>query len=295
VAEVTTALAPQQVRFADAVTDVGGGVASAFVTSPTFGGVSWLAHSSFLTGIDVSDSGAYDLLLTQERETLVNRFGSAGYRSVALMPGLRGDWPEGSFYGFDRIYGERDIAYSGPAFGWWRVPDQYALARLYRDEIASAARAPVFSFFPTINTHMPFRPTPPYQENWQVLMGTEPFAEEQLRAAMALLPDLNDLRPAYGDALVYSFDYLGGYLRQLGDRAWLLLLLGDHQPPATVTGPGARWDVPVHVVASDASLLRPFLTRGFVPGMTPGGGAIGRTHELGAWLLEALGSTHTSQ
>jgi phosphoglycerol transferase MdoB-like AlkP superfamily enzyme len=229
------------------------------------------------------------------RETLVDRFDSAGYRSVALMPGLRGDWPEGSFYGFDRIYGERDIAYSGPAFGWWRVPDQYALGRLYGAELAAAGRAPVFSFFPTINTHMPFRPTPPYQKDWEQLMGPNPFAEEQLQAAMDLLPDLNDLRPAYGGALAYSFDYLAGYLGQLAGRDWLLLLLGDHQPPATVTGPGARWDVPVHVVASDAGLLRPFLIRGFVPGMTPDGGAIGRTHELGAWLLEALGATHAAQ
>ncbi len=109
-------------------------VSSAFVESPTFGGSSWLAHSTLLTGLDVREPATYDLLLTQQRPTLPKRFASLGFRALAVMPGLKNDWPEGAFYGFDAILGERELDYAGPEFGWWRIPDQYSLAKL--DSIA---------------------------------------------------------------------------------------------------------------------------------------------------------------
>src|SRR5690606_4145165 len=71
-----------------ALADTGRGVASAFVESPTFGGNSWLAHLSFLTGIEVRDQGRAQLLMTQQRRTLGDVFAERGYRRVALMPGL---------------------------------------------------------------------------------------------------------------------------------------------------------------------------------------------------------------
>lgn len=292
---VAAALAPQRARFAAAVAEARGEIVSAFVTSPTFGGVSWLAHASFMTGIDVTESGAYNALLIQERETLVDRFGAAGYRTLALMPGLRGDWPEGSFYGFDRIYDARAVEYVGPEFGWWRVPDQYALARLDVAEIGAAARAPLLVFFPTISTHMPFRPTPPFQPDWQALLGPTPYPAELLAGPASAAPDLMDLRPAYADALAYTYEYLGSYLRRRANRDYVLLVLGDHQPPASVAGEGARWDVPVHVIASDAAALAPFRAAGFVAGIEPRSEPVGRTYELGAWLLEALGATRVGE
>jgi len=293
--EVASQVTPHRKAFAQAVEQAGGEIASAFVTSPTFGGVSWLAHSSLMTGIDVTDSGVYNVLLTQERETLADRFSSAGFTTVALMPGLRGDWPEGSFYGFDRIYGEREIDYSGPAFGWWRIPDQFALARIDAAELAGSQRPPLLLFFPTINTHMPFKPTPPYQPAWDKLLGPEPFEPGLLNGVVDSRPDLTELRPAYADALCYTFDYLSGFIERRADRDWLMLILGDHQPPASVAGAQARWDVPVHVVASDHHLLEPFLVRGFVNGSEPGSAPVARTHELGGTVLEALGATHTPE
>lgn len=292
---VATALARHRTAFEEAVADAGDALASAFVTSPTFGGVSWLAHASFMTGIDVTESGAYNALLTQERETLVDRFSAAGYRTLALMPGLRGDWPEGSFYGFDRIYGERAIDYPGPAFGWWRVPDQYALAKLGDAEIDVADRAPVFLFFPTISTHMPFRPTPPYQPDWRALVGPDPYGGTSLTGVGSAAPNLMNLRPAYADALGYTYDYLAAYVGKLADRDYVMLILGDHQPAASVAGEGARWDVPVHAIASDPSALDPFLAAGFVTGIEPRAHSIGRMHELGAVLLEALGAARVGQ
>ena len=74
---------------------------SAMVDSPTFGGGSWLAHVSLMTGVEARDERTNQALMSQRRDTMVSAFAQAGYRTVALMPGLRHAWPEGAFYGFD--------------------------------------------------------------------------------------------------------------------------------------------------------------------------------------------------
>ena len=79
---------------------------SAYLTSPTFGGSSWLAHATLQSGLPVSDQGRYDQLLASNRTTLSSAFARAGWRTVAVLPSTRGTWPEGqAFYGFDQVYG----------------------------------------------------------------------------------------------------------------------------------------------------------------------------------------------
>src|SRR5690606_20220416 len=99
---------PQRAALQDAAAATGRRVVSAFVTSPTFGGASWLAHATLMSEHEVRDVGQYGLLLTQRRETLPTLFSKAGYRSIAWMPGLKNPWPEGGYYGFASIYGERE-------------------------------------------------------------------------------------------------------------------------------------------------------------------------------------------
>jgi hypothetical protein len=59
---------------------------SAFLTSPTFGGVSWLAHSTLESGLWVDSQQRYNQLLTQDRLTLTRAFGRAGWRTVFDVP-----------------------------------------------------------------------------------------------------------------------------------------------------------------------------------------------------------------
>jgi hypothetical protein len=123
------ALAPSREDLADAARETGRDVVSAFVDSPTFGASSWLAHLSLLTGVEVRDQYAYVAVMTSARDTLPKAFRRQGYRSVAVMPGMRQAWPEGAFYGFDQIHGRDGLAYEGPKFGWWSIPDQFTLAK----------------------------------------------------------------------------------------------------------------------------------------------------------------------
>jgi hypothetical protein len=286
---MTDGLSGARARFADAVRASGRQAVSAFVESPTFGGASWLAHASFMTALPIEHGGAYDLLLTQSRDSLPRRFKRGGYRAVAMMPGLRSGWPEGAFYGFDEIYGAAALAYRGPDFGWWRIPDQYALAKLDEFELTSAARPPVFVFFPTISTHIPFLPTPPYQPDWSRLATTQPFDAEPIEASLAQEPEWLNLAPAYVGSLRYAYDYWGGYLRARPSADFILVMLGDHQPAASISGQGARWDVPVHVIASRPEVLAALQRSGFERGVTPRGAALGTMQELTSWLLDAFG------
>jgi hypothetical protein len=264
-------------------------VVSAFVGSPTFGGSSWLAHISFLTGVEVRDEDTNVRLMAEARDTLVTTFARQGYRTVAAMPGNSHPWPEGAFYGFDEIHDRAKLNYRGPKFGWWYVPDQFTLARLDALEIAARARKPVFVVLPTISTHAPFGPTAPYQEDWPRLLTNEPYRTDETAAALAQEPDLLNMGPSYVKAIAYVYASIGGYLRMRADRDFIMIVIGDHQPAAAVSGEGASWDVPVHVIASRPQVLERLETHGFSRGMMPPRTSLGPMHGLLPMFLDAFG------
>jgi len=281
-------LAPARAQLQADIDATGRLIASALVRSPTFGGSSWLAHITLLSGIEVREPDTNALLMTQHRDTLVKAFSRAGFRTVGLMPGLRQRWPEGAFYGFDEIYGADALAYRGPEFGWFAIPDQFALARF--DELEAKRTAqPRFVMFPTISTHFPFRPTPPYQPDWTRMMLEKPYDGPSIVRAYARQPDWVNFVPGYVEAISYDFAVLGGYLRRHADRDLVMILIGDHQPPAAVSGPGAGWDVPVHVIASRRPILDRLIARGFRAGLQPDTMTLGSMHELLPILVDAFG------
>jgi phosphoglycerol transferase MdoB-like AlkP superfamily enzyme len=281
-------LAPSRAQLAADIRDSGREVVSAYVESPTFGGSSWLAHLSLISGIEVRDPDTNALLMTQPRDTLVKAFARHGFRTIGLMPGLRQQWPEGRFYGFDEIYGADRLAYTGPEFGWFALPDQFSMARFDQLE-AQAPATPRFVFFPTISTHFPFSPTPPYQPDWPRVLTARPFDGPEIVRAYARQPDWTNFAPGYIDALAYDFAVLGGYLRRHADRDLVMVLIGDHQPPAAVSGEGAPWNVPIHVVTARRPILDRLTSHGFVRGLHPKTPAVAKMHALLRILLEAFG------
>jgi hypothetical protein len=286
--EFARGLAAPRAAFEKAIRDTGRDVVSTFVESPTFGGNSWLAHISLMSGVEVRDPDVNAMLMAQKRETIVTNFKREGYRTVALMPGLWQAWPEGRFYGFDQIYGGESLKYPGPEFGWFDITDQYALAKFDELEAARSPRPPLFMFFPTISTHTPFKPTPPYQPDWKRVLTADPFDQADLDRAFAEPADWLNLGPSYVDAMKYSYTTLTGYLHAIAGRDAVIVLLGDHQPPALVSGEGAPWDVPVHVIASRPGLLDALVAKGFRRGLTPARPDLSKMNALLPVLLDAF-------
>ncbi len=95
---------------------------------------------------------------------------------------------------------------------------------------------------------------------------------------------------AYVGSVSYFLDTLSSYLRARPNDRFVLVLLGDHQPAANVSGEGASWDVPVHVIASEPAVLQSLRADGFRPGLTPVRPAAGKMSDLGPWVLTAFGS-----
>lgn len=287
---VARVVSPARDDLAHAAEETGRQIVSAFISAPTFGGGSWLSHASFMSGYEVRDPGDYMVLLTQRRDTLPKLFKEAGYRAIAVMPGMRNEWPEGAYYGFDALYGTWDIDYRGPGFGWWYIPDQFSLASIESMDGRREPHTPRFTFFPTINTHIPFVPLPPYQPDWQKVLTEEPYEPDIAAVAQAGTPTWDALGGPYAESFAYTFTYLSGYLRSRDATDELLVLLGDHQPAASVAGPGARWDVPVHIVTRRKDIAAALTAAGFIDGvaLAPEQGPIATMPELLTLLLAVL-------
>jgi hypothetical protein len=285
---LTTALTASRAAFEAAVHDTGRQLVSAYVESPTFGGSSWLAHLSLMSGIAVRDPYSYQALMAEQRPTLSTTFSRAGYRSIALMPGMRQAWPEGAFYHYDAIYGRDDLTYIGPRFGWWSIPDQYSLAKLDALTGAATARAPLFVVFPTSTTHAPFGPVAPYQPDWSKVLTPDAYDPAEVQRILARPPDLANLAADYAHAMSYEFTTFAGYVRRRAADKFVMILIGDHQPPAVVSGRNAPWTVPVHIVTQDPRIIDRLLSHGFRPGLTPSRPSIGEMHELVPMMIAAF-------
>ncbi|MCU1383135.1 MAG: sulfatase family protein [Acidobacteria bacterium] len=288
--DMAPALAKGRADLAAAIRDTHRDVVSAYVESPTFGGSSWLAHLSLMSGVEVRDPETNARLMTEPRDTMVTTFKRAGHRTIALMPGLRQAWPEGAFYRFDDIYGASRLDYRGPEFGWFAVPDQFTLAKFDALERSAGSAAPLFVFFPTISTHFPFIPTPPYQPDWTRIFDEHPYDGPSIVRAYAQQPDWTHFGAGYVQAIAYDYATLAGYLRLRADRDLVMILLGDHEPAAAVSGEGAPWDVPVHVIASRPQILDALSAHGFRAGLVPARPSLGKMHTLLPTLLDAFSS-----
>jgi hypothetical protein len=244
-------------------------VVSAFAASTTFGGGSELAQLALLSGINTSDPIVHDLLLTTQRPTLLTLFHDRGYETFGVYPALTWDWPEKSFYKFDKFLDARDLGYKGPKLGYWSLPDQFALARLSQLHPVTTQSPKRFTFFPSITSHMPFHPVPPYLSDWTKILTDKPFDDVQMAAVNAQKEDWFNMRPGYTGMMDYNYQWLAGYLAQPRVRDAIFVVLGDHQPAANVTGEGATWDVPIHIISANPELLQRFVARGFKPGLEP--------------------------
>jgi len=82
-------------------------------------------------------------------------------------------------------------------------------------------------------------------------------------------PHFENATEAYGQSIIYDFELLRRYVTRFIDDGSLVIILGDHQPVAEVNGDSWEYGVPVHVLSKNPELVRPFITRGYQPGVRP--------------------------
>ena len=244
---------------------------SAFLTSSTFGGLSWLAHSTLQSGLWVDNRLRYDQLVKSDRLTLTSAFKRAGWRTVGDVPSNNRAWPEGtSFYHYDKLYDRRDVGYRGPKFSYASMPDQYVLAALQRLELAKPDRRPLFAEVDLVSSHTPWNRIPrmiPWNEVGDGSIFKRMPVSQLTRSE--LFGDLPRVRAAYGQSIRYTMNALVSFVQNYGDPNLVLIVLGDHQPSKIITGENPSHDVPISVIAHDPAVLDKISGWGWQDGLRP--------------------------
>ena len=243
---------------------------SAFLESPTFGGISWLAHSTLQSGLWVDNQQRYNQLVKSDRLTLTTAFSKAGWRTVSDIPSDELPWPSGpGFYHYDQLYDRRNVGYHGPVFSYASMPDQYTLAAFERLELTPEHR-PVMAEIDLVSSHTPWTPLPRMVPWNEVGDGSifDPMPAQGLSPSVAWR-SAGTVRRLYGQSIQYSLQALASWIARLHDNNLVVVMLGDHQPNTTVSGPGADHLVPVSVVAHDPAVLDRIAPWHWQPGLLP--------------------------
>ena len=243
---------------------------SAFLTSPTFGGVSWLAHSTLQSGAWVNSQHKYDRLTSTDRRTLTRLFSEAGWHTVAVVPSNTDPWPVGrSFYGYDTVLDDRNMGYAGPSFSYARIPDQYTW-RVFGDRVLADAQGPVMAEVDLVSSHTPWTPIPRLVP-WTVLGNGSVFDAQPAEGPTPVeaWADPQRVRMLYGQSVTYTLEATFSFLQTYDPADLVLVLLGDHQPARIVSGPDADHDVPVTIIAKDPAVFDRISSWHWEPGIRP--------------------------
>jgi Phosphoglycerol transferase and related proteins, alkaline phosphatase superfamily len=258
---------------ADRLAAAGFAARSGFLTSPTAGGGSWLAYASLLSGTWVDNQRRYQSLADSDRLPLAGAFRRAGWRTVAVMPGVTLGWAEGPWYAFDDIYEFQDLGYAGPLYCFDTMPDQYVLSVFHR--IRSARPGPVMAVIPLMSSHAPWTPVPELLD-WAEIGDGSVYAaptEALQPAEIVLQRDAGRVQADYRRAVGYSLSTVLSYVEEYGDDDLVLVFLGDHQPAPVVTGSTDNRDVPISLVTRDPEVMALIADWGWVDGLVPGADA----------------------
>jgi phosphatidylglycerophosphate synthase len=252
------------------LTSAGWSTQSAWLTSPTFGGISWLAHSTLESGLWVDSNQRYNELLDSQRFTLSDAFKRAGWHTVADDPSDNTTWKPGTtFYHYDQLFNSLNVGYKGPRYSYSTMPDQYTLSEFQRNELTPGHK-PVMAEIDLTSSHIPWAPLPTMVP-WNKLGNGSIFYPEHAKAETAtqVWRSNNTVKQFYGQSIQYSMTALTSWVTELNDPNLVLIVLGDHQPHTSVSGPGATHDVPISIITRAPSVLKQMSSWHWQNGLLP--------------------------
>ncbi|MER5598027.1 CDP-alcohol phosphatidyltransferase [Streptomyces sp. NPDC002265] len=267
---------------------------SGWLTSATYGGSSWLGHSTTLSGLWIDNQQRYRTVMNSDHLSLTKAFKKTGaWDTVGVMPGVQKGWPEQKYYGLDKVYNAFQMGYQGPKFSWSTMPDQYALEAFQRLEHSKKRDKPLMSEIILTSSHQPWAPIPKMVD-WDSIGDGSLFEgiEKAGNDPADIIADSSRSREEYGKSVQYSVTALTQWLERYGTDDTVLVFLGDHQPIARVSGNHASRDVPISIVAKDPKVLDKIAGWNWTDGLRP-------AHDAPVWkmnlfrdrFLTAYGST----
>lgn len=238
------------------LTDAGYLSRSGFLTSPTVGGISWLAHGTALSGLWIDSQVRYDSLMMSERPSLVRLFQRAGWRTVGVMPAISLAWPEGDYFGYDQLYTAPDLEYRGEPYNYVTMPDQFTLAQFQKFERSRVQREPIMAEIALLSSHAPWTPVPSLVP-WESVGDGTIFNEEATSGdpADVVWQDRDRVLKQFRECVEYVIDSLVSFAETYGDEDLVILIIGDHQPMPYVTDNTENRDVLTHIIARDPAVM----------------------------------------
>jgi len=100
-------------------------------------------------------------------------------------------------------------------------------------------------------------------------------------------------RQGFGKSIQYSLQALTSWVTELNDPNLVLILLGDEQPAATVSGAGANHEVVISIIARDPSVFRQIASWRWPDGLLPGPSA--PLERMDAFRNQFLGAFSTAR
>jgi hypothetical protein len=273
---------PALERATASLTAAGFEARSAFMGSPTVGGISWLAHGTALSGLWIDSQVRYNTLLMSERPSLVSLFQRAGWRTVGVMPAITMPWPEGSYFGYDQIYTAPELEYRGLPYNFVTMPDQFTLSRFQHWERDAAAGKPIMAEIALVSSHAPWTPVPTLIP-WDAVGDGSIFSAEAASgdSAEVVWQDRDRVMNQYRQTVEYAIGSLVSYAVEFGGDELVMFIIGDHQPMPYVTDNTDNRDVLVHVIARDPAVLQAMDDWGWSHGMLP-------QDSVPVWRMDAL-------
>jgi phosphatidylglycerophosphate synthase len=247
--------------------------ATGLLTSATYGGMSWLAHATFMTGVRTINQMEYDLLGIHKPRSMARILHDAGYHTVLLEPNTKRKSSGADFYDFDENYSNWNFDYVGPPFAWAAMPDQYVLD-FTRRNVLDGAQGPIFATYALVSSHAPWSHVPTLVPDWSQLGNGAIYHSYPLKRANLDWSTFSLAGESYLGSILYDLDVLRDYLTRFVQDNCLVIILGDHQPVSEVTDNSPSWSVPIHVISRDSDLVAPFVARGYAHGMVPGKGTL---------------------
>ena len=205
----------------------GFGSRSGWLTSPTFGGISWLAHSTLQAGVWVDFPSRYDAAhgeppVHAQPGVQARRMEGHRRRAARRPPLAAGDRPSTTSTGCTT---GNDVGYHGPTYAYASMPDQYTYLALQRLELAKPHRRPLFAEIDTVSSHYP----------WTRDTADDPVERGRRRlhlqhAAGRPERDAADAQQGYAHSIEYSLRALFSFVQHYGSKN--LVLIVARRPPA---------------------------------------------------------------
>lgn len=256
-------------RLEGRLSEAGFSVVSHFLTSPAFGGRSWLADATLLSGLWIADQQMYNTMHTSGAVTLVNLMRQAGYYTLLAAPGMTYiDEEFFDFFPYETRLIQHDFDYQGRSFSFGGgMTDQYLINNVRLRLETSDDPRPVFTTYLLVSSHVPFNVLPPFIPDWESIGDGSVYWDHPRRVFENNWLSGGEYPEGYTASIEYVLETIVDYLAIFIDDDTVAVIVGDHQPRIPIAEPESTYSVPIHLVTRDATLLESFRAHGFADGL----------------------------